>query len=186
MGTSISQPSLRNTNWKPVHACYTNKNIPIERIVNEIWRASENDAIPISSSIKSETIYSCYEAVGTSKNPKEAMQKFNSEILKNKQNSIIAEFAKRAIPIAFQFSNPSQHWAANFFSEVTNYFMSRDTSGFVGEKYRNKTVKELIVFKTTIGKKVAEIVTPEAKKIKSKSSWDSFVEKSISNLRSIK
>src|SRR5436853_7771405 len=102
MGTSISQPSLRNTNWSPVYAGYKNEFIPEDRIIKEIWRASENDEIPISESLKNEAIYECYSAVSSSKNFQEAIQKYNHFILENKSNSIIAEFAKRVIPAAFQ------------------------------------------------------------------------------------
>jgi hypothetical protein len=190
MGTSISQSSPRkSSNWKRVFVCYESNNLPDERVVNEIWRASETsekESKPLSSEIKTQAIYSCYEAVKSSKNFNEALLKFNKAILESKNNSIIAEFARRMIPSAFQASNPSEQWTNSFFKEVTNYVMSRDASGFVGERYRNKSVKELIEFKKNIGNKVEKVIGSEKKDIKSQADWNSFVDRSIIKLKSTK
>lgn len=190
MGTSVSQSSPRkSSSWKRVFVCYENNNIPENRIVNEIWRASETsekDSLPLSAEMKSQAIYSCYEAVKSSNNFQDALQKFNSAIIETKNNSIIAEFAKRVIPIAYQSNNPSEQWANCFFKEVTNYVISRDTSGFVGENYRNKSIKELIEFKKSISNKVSQIISLETKEFKSQTDWNSFVDKSISKLKSVK
>lgn len=184
MGTSISQHSPRTTNWKPVQAGYQNKFIPESRIINEIWRASENEQLPISNDLKSDAIFDCYSAVKTSNTFEQALQKFNSSLLENKGNSIIAEFAKRVIPAAFQTTQPANSWASKFFAEVTNYIISRDTSGFVGDKYRNKTVSELVNFKKNILDKVSTVVSEEVRPIKNRNEWNSFVDKSITKLKS--
>lgn len=190
MGTSVSHSSPRkSSSWKRVFICYENNNIPENRIVNEVWRASETsdkESSPLSTEMKSKAIYSCYEAVKSSNNFQDALQKFNSIILETKNNSIIAEFAKRVIPIAFQSTNPSEQWANNFFKEITNYVISRDTSGFVGNNYRNKSVKELIEFKKNISNKVSQIISAETKEFKSQTDWNSFVDNSISKLKTVK
>jgi hypothetical protein len=183
MGTSISQPSKRTPNWRPVFKCYENEKIPEFRAINEVWRASENDEKPISSHLKSEAIYNCFEAVKSSSSIPEAIQKFNQSILKDKNNSIVSEFAKRAIPMAFQSSSPSNQWINSFFSEVTNYIVSRDTSGFVGDNYRNKNVSELIIFKKNINSRVNQILGNDDKGINSYSSWNSYVDSSINKLK---
>ena len=90
---------------KRVFVCYENNSIPENRIVNEVWRASETSekgSNPLSSEMKSEAIFSCYEAVKTSKNFQEALQKFNNKILETKSNSIVAEFAKHVIRLLFR------------------------------------------------------------------------------------
>lgn len=190
MGTSISQSSPRkSSNWKRVLVCYENNNISSNRVMNEVWRASETSekgSEPISSEMKTGTIYSCYEAVNSSKNFQEAMLKFNKTIIDTKSNSIIAEFAKRVIPSSFQANNPSEQWTNSFFREVTNYVMSRDASGFVGEGYRNKSVKELINFKKEVSNKVEQVISVEKKNFKSEADWNLFVDNSISKLKSAK
>lgn len=186
MGTSVSQASPRNTNWSPVHAGYKSEFVPEERIISEIWRASENQDTPISQSIASAAIYECYSAVSGSENFQEAVQKFNDYITDSKSNSIVAEFAKRAIPAAYQSGKPADAWAARIFSEVTNYVMSRDASGFVGGGNRNKTVTEMISFKKSITNKVSEIVGARVRTIKNQKDWNSFVSESIDRLKSAK
>ena len=188
MGTSVSQSSPRNSsNWKRVFVCYESNNLPENRIINEIWRASETSekgSTPLSSEMKSKAVYSCYEAVKSSQTFNEALQKFNNHIITNKSNSIIAEFAKRVIPTAFQSKNPSEQWAANFFKEVTKYIISRDASGYVGKSYRNKSVKELIEFKDSVANKVNNVISSEKRVFKSQSDWNSFVDNSIAKLKS--
>lgn len=190
MGTSVSQPSPRkSSSWKRVFVCYESNNLPESRVMSEIWRASETperEGRPLSSEIKSDTIYSCYQAVKSSKTFQEALQKFNSTIVETKGNSIIAEFAKRSIPSSFQSQSPPIQWTTNFFKEVTNYVISRDASGFVGEHYRNKTVKELIEFKKSIGSKVSQVVGSEKGNFKSKAEWNSFVDNCITKLKTTK
>lgn len=186
MGTSINQSSDRkSSNWKRVLVCYTQPRIPESRVINEIWRASENENIPISSQIKSEAIFSCYQAVKSSQNIQEALQKANQSIVNLKGNSIITEFAKRVIPSAFQSSNPQKEWTSFFFAEVTKYFISRDASGYVSKDNRNQSVKDLIDFKKNINNKVMDIVNSGAKEFKSKSEWDVFVDKSIQKLKTV-
>lgn len=185
MGTSISQPSARNTNWSPVHAGYKNKNVPDTRIIKEIWRACENEDIPMSTILKDKAIYECYSAVEQSKNFQEALQKFSESIIQNKNNSIVAEFARRAIPISFQSNKPTNNWMSCLFSEVTNYIVSRDLSGFIGSNYRNKSVKELILFKKTISNKVSEAIASEDRSISNQKDWNSFIDKSITKLKNL-
>jgi len=185
MGTSVSQASPRTgQNWKPVFKCYENERLPVNRIINEVWRASEKEDIPISSFLKSNTIYNCFEAVKNSNNFSEALQKFNQSVLKTKSNSVIAEFAKRVIPIAFQSEQPTAQWTNCFFTEVTNYIVSRDSSGFVGEKYRNKSVNEMIEFKRNISLKVNQLISSESKQIETRAAWNSFVDRAILKLKS--
>lgn len=186
MGTSISQHSPTTTNWAPVRAVYENKSIPEKRIISEIWRASENEKSPMSDNLKNQAIYDCYNAVNSSGSFQEALQKFNAVITENKSNSLVAEFAKRAIPVAYQSPNAIRNWTGQLFAEVTNYVVSRDTSGFVGAKYRNKSVQELINFKRTISKTVSALIVKEKRSIKTLKDWKSFVDKSITKLKTHK
>jgi hypothetical protein len=186
MGTSTSQHSPTTTNWAPVRAVYENKSIPEERTINEIWRAGENEKSPMSDNLKHQAIYDCYNAVNSSGSFQEALQKFSNVIAENKSNSIVAELAKRAIPGAFQSPNAIQNWTGQLFAEVTNYIVSRDTSGFVGSQYRNKSVQELINFKNAISNKVSDIIKAEKSSIKTLKDWNTFIDKSIMKLKTHK
>lgn len=185
MGTSISHSSPRSSQWKPVHVCYINDKIPEDRVIQEIWRAADNpnESVQWSTEMKSEIIYNCFETIKSSSNIEEALNKFNTEIQVTKKNSIVAEFAKRAIPSAFQNENPTVGWINRFFSEVTNYIVSRDTSGFVGENYRNKTVKDLEGFKQRLNTSLNQMLGSEKTNIISSKEWDKFIDKTVSKLK---
>jgi hypothetical protein len=182
LGHSSSHGSPKTRNWKAVSLGYVHPDIPIKRIVSEIWLAAENQQKPLSSLLKSETIYRCQEAIKKSENMSQAYQNVEKEILSSKQNSIIAEFAKRAIPGAFKTKEQAQEWRSAFFSEVTNYLVSRDISGYVGSKFRNKTIGEVVKFKEEIKKAVYEIT----KKIKveptSSAQWKQYVSNAITEI----
>ena len=187
MGTSVSQFSPRKSKkWNPVHVCYTNDNIPEDRVLTEVWRAADNpsEQVQWSDEMKSDIIYSCYETVKSSSNIQEAMSKFRDNILSSKSNSIVAEFAKRSIPFAFQGSNPANDWVNKFFSEVTNYVVSRDISGFVGEKYRNKTIKDLDGFKKRLSGNLNQILQSQQKDIRSQKDWGAFIDNTVAKIKS--
>jgi hypothetical protein len=184
MGTSNSQPSPDNSNWRRTFACYSDPNIPEERTINEVWRASENEDIPISEFLKSNTIFECYQIVKNSKGYNEALSKVNEKVLALGNNTIIAEFAKRVIPVAFQSENPAFEWQSLLFSEITNYVVSRDASGFVGSKYRNKSIAQLIEFKRNLSNKVKNVINNKVRDITSYKDWKSFINDSILTLKS--
>ena len=189
MGTSVSQPSPRNsTSWKRVFVCYESDKIPEDRVINEVWRASENfrEQIPISNEIKSESIYKCYEVVKDSNSFQEAIKNYNDYLVTNGKNSIIAEFAKRVIPLSYQTAHPENSWKSLFFSEVTKYVVSRDASGFISKDHRNKTVSEMIEFKKRVSSIVQDTISSIKIEPKSHDDWKTFVDNSINNLKAVK
>lgn len=182
MGTSSSHASPKTRNWKAVSQGYVYSDIPIDRIISEIWSAAENQQKPLSRMLVSDVIYRCQEAIKKSENISQAYQNVEKEILSSKQNSIIAEFAKRAIPVAFKSKEQVREWRAVFFSEVTNYLVSRDISGYVGKNFRNKTIGEMVRFKESIKNTVVEIT----KRVKidpvSSSQWKQYIHDAISEI----
>lgn len=183
MGTSVSQASPRNANWQRVLTCYKNKNIPEGRVLTEVWRASDNQEIPLSNELKSEAVFSCYKAVETSETFQEALTKVNSGLLENGGNSISTELAKRIVPPSFSSPNPVETWRGLLLSEITKYIVSRDASGFVGEKYRNKSVTELVEFKQRIGSLAINTISEVQTPIKNFGDWKKFIDTSVSKLK---
>lgn len=183
MGTSVSQGSPRNPNWQRVMTCYKNRNIPEDRVVSEVWRASENQETPLSEELKSDVVFDCYRAVQSSENFVQALEKINSSFLEKSNNSISAEFAKRVVPIAFSQKHPAVAWKSLFISEITKYVISRDASGFVGEKYRNKTVNDLVNFKNRLAEKARVVAANVQVEVKSIKDWRRFVDSTVANLK---
>lgn len=183
MGTSLNQPSPNETNWKPVLPGYTYENVPVERIIADIWRAVENDPQPLSRAVESEALYLCMEAVGRSDSIPQAIRNVTAAVTASGQNSIAAELAKRAIPTAFKADMPAREWRAALFSELTDYLVSRDVAGYVGPRYRNKSVGELLEFKQEVKTRVRDLVRGIDMETRSPEEWGSFVREAIATIR---
>lgn len=183
MGTSVSQQSPRIPNWNRVFACYKYENIPEDRIINELWRASEHQEISISDFLKSDAAYGCYQAIQSSKDVFEAQIKFQSVLSYSGKNSIITELGKRVIHKSYLSNNPAKEWRSLFFSEVTNYLVSRDASGFVGKNFRNKTVSDMIEFKKRISNTAKSIALKYRKEPKSLNDWKNYIQSTVDKLK---
>jgi hypothetical protein len=183
MGTSSSQPSPRNSNWQAVLTCYETATVPEKRVIKEIWRASENQTEPLSKELKSQTIFKCYQVIQDSNNFRDALKKINDIVIGSNSNSFVVELSKRIVPLAYQTSSPAHAWKSLIFSELTNYVMSRDASGFVSANNRNKTVSELVQYKKEISSKVKEVVDSVKADPKSVAEWQAFITKSVDILR---
>ncbi len=184
MGTSISQASERTISWNSVLACYANPEIPEFRVINEIWRASDQQEFTISSELKSSALFDYYQIVDNSTGATEALVRIDQHIFEHSNNSVVLEFAKRIVNKAYTYPAPANAWKALLFSEITKYYISRDASGFVGDKYRNKTVNDLIVYKSRIGDKISQLIIRKDEKLSTLETWQSFVDSSIKELKS--
>lgn len=185
MGTSVSSPSPSDSNWQPSFACYRYSEIPEKRVIPEIWRASENQENKLSEELKSDSIYNCYNLIQESHSPSKAIKEYQKNVFKNRNNSIVAELAKRAIPASYKKENPSNEWKGNLFSQVTNYVISRDASGYVGTNFRNKNIKDLKNFKSEISNQVKKIFKNDTARYTSKQEWDNFIDSSIKKLKNL-
>src|SRR4051812_34284723 len=129
MGTSVNQPSPKTTSWRAVTTCYESDQISPDRAAAEIWHAATTDST-IEAQVKSDAVFACYQLSQkgiSSERVHAALASISSEF----GNSMVLEYAKRATAIAAQGRHPGQHWPALFFKQLTNYFVSRDASGFV-------------------------------------------------------
>ncbi|MEM7510672.1 MAG: hypothetical protein AAF388_07050 [Bacteroidota bacterium] len=183
MGTSISHPSPNNQNWKPAKIGYEKPQIPVKTMISQIWRASENQETPLSVHMGSNIVFQCHEIVRNSTSIPQAMKDFSQAQFRSKQNSIVAEFAKRAIPMAIGSDNPTQTWRSAFFSELTNYIVSRDASGYVGPSYRNKSIADLSSFKATVRGEVSKIIGGIKQDPTNQTQWINFISDAISKVR---
>lgn len=175
MGTSASHPSPPTLGWSMVAAAYTSPTVPVDRIVAEVWRASQSQPEPIFADLASPLIFECQENVRTSASASEALARLNRVIFTAKAASFISELAKRAAVPAFGSDDRAQGWRENFFAQVTDYMVSRDLSGYVGPQYRNQNVSQLVEFKATLINRVREIVRSLPSDPRSSTSWQSYV-----------
>lgn len=179
MGTSKNYASPKTARWNAVRGCYKNEKVSEERIVAEIWRAATKENNELQSNLSSEIIFKCDQIIRESKSPQEAFKKYVSELIEMKQSSIVTEFAKRAIVQSYNSDNPSLEWRKNLLGEMTNYFVSRDIPGYLGDQFRLKTIQQMNDFKGAIKKLViskmesVKIVPTNIKE------WSSYIDISL-------
>ncbi len=158
MGTSVSQASPKTGGWKVVAACYTDESLPVERLATEIWRAALTQDKSVFEQLGSRAVQECVSQANRSPDIETAMDEAR-RIHGLKQNTLLGEFAKRALIIKASGGFKSESGTSVLFRQLTDYFVSRDIAGFVGPKYRCKTIAELKHLKDKIGDTVAKKVT---------------------------
>ena len=107
----------------------------------------------------------------------DAIDGVNGAVLGSGNNSVVVEFAKRATPLAFATRDPAHFfWRTNLFSQLTDYFVSRDAPGYVGPNGRFETVTELAAFKRTLKQHVATAIRSITADPKTPKQWADFVQ----------
>jgi len=151
LGTSVNQRSPDTLNWRAVQATYEDANIPIERVLQEIWRAASGRELEnISTMLAEPIVFRLRDIALSAKSPVEAAALGGREIAQSKQASLVADIALRAAVQAATTSNPAQSYSERVFAEASNYLISRDLPGFVGAVGRNETVAESLQFKASV------------------------------------
>lgn len=182
MGTSTSHPSPESLRWRAAQTGYVASQIPIERVVNEIWRAGLSQPQSIEKLLGSSLVFQCQVAMRDATSKEEALRVVTEALSASKANSIVSELARRAIVPAFRSDQPASEWRASLFEQVTDYFISRDISGFVGEKFRNKTVRDVIRFKEDARAHVRDKVRTISLDPGSPKVWRRYVRRAVSLL----
>jgi hypothetical protein len=139
MGTSVNQRSPNTGGWKSAAACYANEATSIDRTALEIWRAvsTQDDSIP--DQLGSDVVRKCAETAAKNLDPQQAVVEIE-RLSATGDNNLIGEFAKRALLIKTGGGHAQESFASAVFRQITDYLVSRDISGYVGARYRCKTV----------------------------------------------
>lgn len=154
MGTSVSQRSPNTGGWRAVSACYTAESIPIDRTATEIWRAAAKQDDSLAQQLGSRTVTACVDAANA-RATQESAAKTIEEVSLSKQNNVVGEFAKRMLMVKASGGASEDTPTAALFRQLTDYYVSRDIPGFVGEHFRCKTISELRAFKQQVCDAVA-------------------------------
>jgi len=157
MGTSVSQSSPKTGGWRAVSSCYTASNASAERTATEVWRAASHQDNSVFEQLGTGAVAECLKAAQGRLNKDAAADKI-VQIGNLKQNTVVGEFAKRALMIKAAGGYEGETAASVLFRQLTDYFISRDVSGYVGPAYRCKTIAELRALKEQVGDAVARKV----------------------------
>lgn len=183
MGTSTSQGSPRNVNWGAVNAAYRSTAIPIDRVVQELWRAARSDTAANWQHLLGETsVRLCLRAALESQTPEEAIKTASHEIAKERVSSLAAEIAKRAAVKSFVQGDRATAFAQALFTEVTRYLVSRDLAGLVGLSSRTRTTSDTIAFKDKVLQQVAVTVREVGARGVTLRNWESFLKNVVDRL----
>lgn len=186
MGTSKSYASPNTARWNAVKTSYKNSSIPTERIASEVWRAATSENNNLENMLSADIIYRCNQIVENNSNAIDAFKAFSQEIINSKQSSLITEFAKRAIVKSFNVENAVQTWRGNFISEITDYFVSRDASGYFGSEYRNKSIGDISVMRNEIKNTISDRIKNVSQEISNHDDWKKFINSSLDSIKNKK
>ncbi len=194
MGTSVSQRSPRSgrtgVNWSAVSVAYRSDNIPIERVVKEVWRAAQSDAESSwANLLQASAVLGCRDISIESGSAQEAMSAAVQMIARDGSSSIAADIAKRAIVQSFGSESREIGFAESLFAEATNYLVSRDLAGLVGTSDRTGSVTSASEFKRQIVQSVRDQVNTlvqggVAPARQDMAAWRGFVRETIESLSS--
>lgn len=182
MGTSTSHPSPRTLGWSAVATGYTSSAVPLERVVVEVWRAAQSQTEPLEKYLSSPVVFKCQEAVRQASSPSDALASVSHVLRESKQNTVIAELAKRAAAQAFRSDEPVRAWRVALFAETADYLVSRDLPGYVGPSFRNSTLNELLAFKDATVSRVKNIVSQVQADPHSAREWRSYILRALARL----
>ena len=130
MGTSASQASPRSgpsaTSWAAVAAGYRSPEVPIDRVVKEIWRAAQSgEEANWRVLLKSAGVRLCFDTASTAESPEQALATATREISRSRQSSIAVDVAKRALVQGFSVSGDVRRgFVEALFGQVTSYLIS--------------------------------------------------------------
>jgi hypothetical protein len=159
VGTSVSQPSPDTLNWRAAQATYENSAIPVERVVQEIWRAaSGREEETLRAMLSEPIVFHLRDIALSAKSPVEAASRASQAIAESKQTSLVADIASRAAIQAASVSDRALAYSQRVFVEASNYLISRDLPGFVGIGSRNSTVADSVQFKASVLRATSEAV----------------------------
>jgi hypothetical protein len=183
VGTSSSQGSPRSVNWGAVNAAYRSPVVPVDRIVQELWRAARSDTAANWQHLLAEpSVRVCLRAALESKTPEAAVEAASREIARERVSSLAAEIAKRATVKSFAHGDRAMAFAQALFTEVTRYLVSRDLAGLVGLSSRTRTTSETIAFKEKVMERVANTVREAGARGVTLRNWESFLKSVVDRL----
>lgn len=170
-------------------AGYVSQNVSVDRLVSELWRAAQSvEQSNWRTLLKARGVTFFLDATVIATTPEEAVSAATRSVVRSRQSSLATDVAKRALVQGFLTSDdPRRGFAEALFCEVTTYLVSRDLSGYVGNRFRNRRVSEAIGFKNQIRgrvqKEVAGLIEDQGlPEVGDETGWNLFVDAAVTRL----
>jgi hypothetical protein len=184
LGTSVNQRSAPSANWSAAQAGYRAE-IPIERVVQEIWRAATNQREGDLARLLGEPIVARVGRIAVEgRTAAEVGFAASKEVARSKAASLAADIAQRAAVQCVSSENRAQAFGERLFAEACNYLLSRDLPGYVGGRNRNQTVADSIAFKSSVLRNTERVVNGAgAPDFSTEKSWRGYVDGVVDRLK---
>jgi hypothetical protein len=185
MGTSVNQASPDTLNWRAAQATYQSAAFPIERVLQEIWRAATNQPKGNLASQLAEPIISRMRDLALQgRTPLEVAAAINREVAQSRQASLAVEIARRAALQCVGAQDRAQAYSERIFAEASNYLLSRDLPSYVGPNARNQTVADSAQFKqSVIGAAAQTVREVEMPRSRTAAAWRKYTAAVIDRLK---
>jgi hypothetical protein len=106
--TSVSQSSPSTPNWQAAQVTYSSPTIPIERTVQEIWRAADSQTEEnLAKDLQASVVAECLRITLTSSSRADAVRNVARAVALTGPSSLAAEIAQRAAARSFSDSGSS-------------------------------------------------------------------------------
>lgn len=187
MGTSVSQGSPATPSWQAAQATYSTPAVPIERTVQEMWRAADSQTEEnLAKDLQAPIVAECLRITLNSSSRAEAVRNVARAVASSGQGSLAAEIAQRATLRSFSAAGGNaSSFAKAVFAEAGDYLASRDLPGFVGLSEKIPKVSDLTALKMNIRERITEVVNdvemPE--EVDAAEEWSNYAAQVVSVLK---
>lgn len=184
MGTSRNDPSPRTPAWTPALAALGNQAVPPNRQLAEVWRAAvaqRGDAL-LDALTHPALPTALSAALAQTGGAESALDAFEAARSTAGAAGLQFDLARRAAMRAVARGLDLNHAAAEFFAEVTDYFVSRDLPSYVGTSGRVRDVGESESLRRSL-RDLARSASLVRGPISGPKSWRRFVATTVEQLR---
>lgn len=189
MGTSVSQSSPSTPRWQAAQATYYSPEVPIERTVQELWRAADSQVDEnLARDLQAPIIAECLRITLASSTRTEAVRNVAQAVASSGESSLAAEIARRAAVRSFSgVESSAVAFAKAVFADAGDYLASRDLPGLVGISEKIPKVSDLMALKANIRERIAEVVEdvelPEEADVVE--GWSDYAGRVVETLKSV-
>jgi len=151
MGTSVNQGSPDTPNWRLPKAVLGRARVPPARQLAELWEAALADRKGrLREEVTDVIIGRVAVMAAQHANVSQALAAFDAEVGASGRASVVLDLARRSLVRCVAADAGRAAFAADFFAELTGYYVSRDLPSFVARPDRVKSTTQAITLKNRI------------------------------------
>lgn len=151
MGTSVNQASPDTPIWRLPKAVLGRPDVPPVRQLAELWESALADRKGrLNEEVADVIIGRVAVMAGEHDKVSQALAAFDAEVASSGRASVVLDVARRSLVRCVAADAGRVAFAADFFAELTGYYVSRDLPSFVARPDRVKSTTQAITLKNRI------------------------------------